>query len=427
MHGKISHFLIPPAMALILISMIGRVPAVAQTDTLPGRWGEFRPRAGEVELSDEQRRQIERLRALGYVSGSRKTRDSGVTVHQRDLAGDGFNLYNSGHGPEAILIDMKGDVLHRWRLPYGDIWPDDNRSEKGTGADWWRRLHLYKNGDLLAIFAGYGLIKINASSELIWAKRITAHHDLDVTPDGDIYLLTREAHMIPRIDQEEPISEDFISILDESGNEKRRFSVLEALEKSEFADVWHASRKREGDVFHTNSLEVLDGRTADRLPLFQKGNLLISSRVLDIIAVVDPEEEVVVWLHQGSYMNQHDPRILESGNLLLFDNSGLGEDSRVMEFDPVDMSQVWEYCGSDDEPFFTRFCGTAERLPNGNTLITESDNGRVFEVTAAGKIVWEFYNPHRAGEGGRFIACIAEMIRLPADYPLSWARGERKE
>ena len=34
----------------------------------------------------------------------------------------------------------------------------------------------------------------------------------------------------------------------------------------------------------------------------------------------------------------------------------------------------------------------AQRLPNGNTLITESDAGRVFEVTEGGDIVWEFVN-----------------------------------
>ena len=36
---------------------------------------------------------------------------------------------------------------------------------------------------------------------------------------------------------------------------------------------------------------------------------------------------------------------------------------------------------------------SAERLPNGNTLITESDKGRAFEVTHAGEVVWEFWNP----------------------------------
>jgi hypothetical protein len=62
----------------------------------------------------------------------------------------------------------------------------------------------------------------------------------------------------------------------------------------------------------------------------------------------------------------------------------------------------------------------AEVLPNGNTLITESDNGRAFEVTREGEIVWEFLSPHRAGEDGEFVATLPEVIRLPKDFPLDW-------
>jgi hypothetical protein len=43
--------------------------------------------------------------------------------------------------------------------------------------------------------------------------------------------------------------------------------------------------------------------------------------------------------------------------------------------------------------------GGAQRLPNGNTLITESDKGRAFEVTREGEIVWDFYNPDTGSEG----------------------------
>lgn len=405
-------------------SLAAPARASAQDDSLPGRWGELRPRPAAKRLSEKQRKEIERLRALGYVSGSRETRGSGVTLHDAAAEGEGYNLYCSGHGPEALLIDMRGRVIHRWRYPFDAVWPDRPEADGASGTEWWRRVHLFENGDLLAIFAGFGLIRIDAGSRLIWAKPIAAHHDLDVAPCGDIYVLTREAHMIPRIDDEEPISEDFITVLDADGNEKRRFSVLEALERSEFAGIWRESAKKRGDIFHTNSIEILRGRAADRAGAFREGNLLVSSRVLDMIAVVDPETERVVWAHTGTYKSQHDPKILQNGDLMLFDNLGPGEEkSRVIEYALPAMTKVWEYEGDRKRPFYSRTCGTAERLPGGNTLITESDNGRAFEVTPEGAVAWEFYNPHRAGDEGRFIACIAEMIRLPADYPLAWARS----
>lgn len=73
----------------------------------------------------------------------------------------------------------------------------------------------------------------------------------------------------------------------------------------------------------------------------------------------------------------------------------------------------WEYSGSEAQPFYTRSCGTAQRLPGGNTLIIESDNGRAFEVTPDGSIVWEFYNPHRAGDQDEFIATLFRVARIP--------------
>ena len=84
--------------------------------------------------------------------------------------------------------------------------------------------------------------------------------------------------------------------------------------------------------------------------------------------------------------------------------------------DAVSGDLVWYYEGDAAAPFFTHTCGVAERMPNGNTLITESDNGRAFEVLSSGEIVWEFHNPARAGDDDEFVATLFEVERLPADY-----------
>lgn len=99
--------------------------------------------------------------------------------------------------------------------------------------------------------------------------------------------------------------------------------------------------------------------------------------------------------------------------------------SRVLEFDlRAPQDPVWHYEGTAERPFYSHTCGNAQRLPGGNTLIVESDNGRAFEVTAEGEIVWEFVNPHRAGEDGEFIASLMDLRRLPDDLPLAWLEGE---
>ena len=136
-------------------------------------------------------------------------------------------------------MDMEGRTLHTWRflLPgcfrpagcFRSTPPIGKRAK--SNAHWWRRIHLYPNGDLLAIFAGLGVVKIDKDSKLLWSSPLPAHHDLEVQPNGDIYVLTRVAHMIPRIHPSAPILEDFISVLGPDGAEKQRVSLLEAFEK----------------------------------------------------------------------------------------------------------------------------------------------------------------------------------------------------
>jgi hypothetical protein len=323
-------------------------------------------------------------------------------------------------------MDMEGRVLHRWSYGFWDIWPDFP-FRRARNTRYWRRAHLFENGDILAIYEGIGIIKLDKDSNLIWARLVRAHHDLDVMSNGDICVLTRKARIVPHLHPRNPVLEDFISILGPGGKEKKRVSLLTCCENSQYADTLLRDRRLHGDIFHTNTVQVLDGRIADLLPAFARGNVLTCLRHLDAIAVVDLEQEKLVWVYQGAFSQPHDPKVLENGNLLLFDNRGQDGQSGVMEFDPVSKEMKWLYRGTPEAPFYSRTCGTADRLPNGNTLITESDNGRAFEVTPDKTIVWEFYNPHRAGENDEFIATLFELVRLEPDFPIDWADHRPRE
>lgn len=386
----------------------------------PGWW---RPARGGP-LTEEQRAALERLETVGYVGGSRPASGvGGVVRYDRERTAPGLNLYTSGHAAEALLVRSDGTVVHRWARPFRDTWPASKVPPDHPGVPYWRRVHLFDNGDLLAIHEGLGLVKLDRDSRPLWAVENGAHHDLDVRPDGEIWVLTRQAHLLPRIHATEPILEDFITILDADGRELRRLSLLEAFERSDFERIWYAKRFQGGDMFHTNTLEVLGEPPPGLPPAFRAGNVLTSMRHLDAIAVVDPDRGEVVWAKRGGFRRQHDPTLLANGRLLLFDNDFASRGSSVLELDPVSMETRWEYRGADAGSFYSEWCGTAQRLPNGNTLITESDAGRVFEVTREGEIVWEFLNPHRAGPHGEWIAAIFEMVRLPPGFPLGWTEG----
>jgi len=390
-----------------------------------GRWRPLRTAGPDAALTAEQRAQIAQLEAIGYLAGSAPARESrGVTRHDASPAFRGLNFYTSGHAPVAVLTDMAGTVLHTWRKAFREVWPNYPVKDSHFGIPYWRRACLFENGDVLAIFEGLGIIKVDKDSRLVWANPCHAHHDIEVIDNGDIYVLGREAHVVDFVDMKRPILEDYVVVLDAEGNEKKRVSVLQALEYSRFRGLRPAAPGGNGDIFHTNTLEVLNGAAAQRNPVFRAGNVLLSLLMLDAIAVLDMEQERIVWAKRGTFRRQHDPQILANGNLLLFDNRGLPMRSRILEFDPADMSLVWSYAGTEAEPFYSHACGVCQRLPNGNTLITETDNGRAFEVTQDGEVVWEFHNPERAGEDQEYIAALFEVNRLPADFPIAWtARG----
>ena len=371
-------------------------------------------RQSSSAMTREQEDEVRKLASLGYLPGTRTgSLEGGVTVHEPQLARQGMNLYSSGHGPEAILMDMDGRVRHRWRMPYRKVFPNaPPPAEDQASAHYWRRVHLYPNGDLIAIFDGLGILMLDRDSKVLWSLDNASHHDISVAENGAVYTLTRIAHMIPELNEHKPILEDFITLLSRDGVEQEHYSVLDALRNSDFSTLLEHT-KNYGDLLHTNALQILDARHEVLSPLFKEGNALVSMPGVDTIAVIDLEANRVVWAMTGMFDDQHDPTMLENGNVLLFDNHGRGGRSRVLEIDALTLEVVSRYPAEIGLDLYTQFCGAAQRLPNGNTLITESEAGRAIEITIDNHIVWEFRTPHRAGKGDELIASLMDMQRVP--------------
>jgi hypothetical protein len=397
----------------------------------PGQWGLAEMGAGAGmgvgSLTARQKIETDRLLSLGYTSGVQpRPRQTGVTFHVPELFAPGLLFFVSGHSPEALLMSREGEILHRWHCDYRELQatnPTAFLPQQPNGATGcWRRAHLFPNGDILAIFEGHGLVKLDRDSRLLWAYPGHCHHDLHVDEDGRIWVLTREAGLSPRLGGDEPVLLDYFTVLSPQGQVERRISLLTALENSPYS--WLLDRTPAGgDVFHTNTLERLDGSLERLSPVFRKGNILTSIRELNAIAILDPAQERIVWALTGSWVRQHQPTLLPSGRILLFDNLGNQGRSRVLEIEPFTQEIVWSYGDTPDHSLFSRTCGASQRLPNGNTLIVESDNGRALEVTPNGQLAWEYRNQQRAGANDELIAAILDMVALPEGFPVDWLRG----
>ncbi len=111
------------------------------------------------------------------------------------------------------------------------------------------------------------------------------------------------------------------------------------------------------------------------------GNTLISLRNFNFVVEVDPQGTVVKTIGEGIFHHQHDPEVLHDGKILLANH---GRPERAVEVDPKTGKIVWQSAGFELGAIPVR---DANRLPNGNTLITGST--KIVEVTAEGKIVWQ--------------------------------------
>ena len=386
-----------------------------------GRWRRLR-RPSAISLTSDQEAAMARLDSLGYLRGVTPATDrqEGITEYDSEKALNALNLVVSAHAPEAFIMDMEGETLHRWSYDFWSAFPESDTPRDVDGVGWWRRTRVLDNGDLLAIFEGHGLIQIDKNSDLVWAFPGRAHHDLDFFEDGSIGVLTRKIKIIPEINETEPVLEDFVTVLDGDGALIAEYSLLEALRNSKYSPLLRRM-PRAGDIFHTNTLNILDGSHAEKSPVFEKGNVLVSIHALDTIGIVDLDLGQFVWAMTGMWSRQHEPVLLPNGNMLLFDNQGAGEGrSRVLEFDPLTQTIEWFYQGDGEGDFFSELLGSAQRLPNGNTLITDSETGEAFEVTPDKVPVWRHRTPYRAGEDLSLIATLAEVVRMDKERLSSW-------
>ncbi len=318
---------------------------------------------------------------------------------------DGFTLTMVAPGTRASLINMGGEVVHEWAVSFSQVWPEPTHV-RGPVNDFFVIFfggHLYANGDLLVVlhgmgnpFAGYGLVKLDKDSNVIWKYSANVHHDVDVAEDGTIYALTQElVHQAPTGLEyiPTPCMVDCLVRLSPQGAELQKIPLLEAFRDSAYAPLLSTLRRsgddaRRRDVLHTNFVKVLTRELAPKFPLFKAGQVLISMCHLDTIAVLDPKNHAVVWAARGPWRAQHDPQFLDNGRLLIFDNSGSPTESRVLEYDLQTQAFPWSYPGANNAPFVTSTRGQGQRLPNGNTLIVDSQHGKMLEVTQSKEVVW---------------------------------------
>lgn len=403
-----------------LVMLTGSAPAGLLRDAY---------RAGEALM---ERQDMDAGRGRGDFWLEARTSARGTTTYDEERAFEGYTLYTSGDGPYARLIDMDGNTLHEWRKPYSEVWTVESAVKQPRPDEfvYMDEAKLLPDGSLIAIYIGagaspwgHGLVKLSPDSEVVWSYLEHTHHDFDIGPQGEVFVLTNEFIDEPTekfAQLRTPYLNDYLVVLSPNGEELKKVDLLAAALDSGFAPLMYAvPHFGLGDPQHTNTVEYITADKARVMPFAEEGQILINFRDIGVVAILDIEEEDIVWATKGPWIGQHDPSILDNGNILLFDNLGNMQPenrSRVIEFDPETMQITWEYDGEPGRPLDSNIRGASARLPNGNTLIEESMGGRVIEVTRDGEIVWEWVNPVRRDDDPNLIPVVPSAHRITADY-----------
>ena len=275
--------------------------------------------------------------------------DIEASTHYSDRTWPGITLLADNHQaerPRMIEVNMRGEITWEYRLP-----PDLRRyNNPGFEGE-----HL-SNGNILILLPGHGVYELNRNGEIIWSyidRKVS--HDADRLPNGNTLVVFGSG---------DQINDAQVKEISPEGKVVWSWYARDHFNKAPYKDI------EDQGWTHTNAVTRL-----------LNGNTIISPRNFDFLVEVDPQGALVRTIGEGVFDNQHDPEVLPSGNILLANH---GRPHRAIEFDPTTEKVVWQTRGFAREFAPVR---DANRLPNGNTLITATT--KIVEITPAGEVVWE--------------------------------------
>jgi len=321
----------------------------------------------------------------------------------------------------ARLIGENGETLYEWPIDFFDL-KDDKLYRFDAlihGA------HMYPNGDILVTVDQRGIFRIDACGRILWRNENGSHHSIDIDDNGDIWTpLVVANYFEPRMFGS-AFGLDQIGRFDpETGALLETIDLVEAFISSGEEGIVTGEYSASHDVFHVNDVEILDESIASAFPMFSAGDILVSARQRNVIFVIDRKSKKIKWARTGAAQLQHDPDFGADGRITVFDNRGnelagpsngwLGVrgGSRIISIRPDAFDVQTIYQSDENNIFYTPRRGKHQMLENGNILITETDAGRVFEVTPDGDIVWQYVNRYDAENVG----WVMSAMRYPASF-----------
>ena len=380
-------------------------------------WRSFRPSQHDRDEASESKEILKApaVRRHGGEAGGELILVSGGK--------DYMGTVSPGYGALAWIMDREGSVKHVWHLPE-DLWNDLQKVTLLPGKPTLCfGLHLYPNGDLLVTFQGVdswpygvGMARFDKDSKLIWKKELLTHHWFTIGDDGRIYSpaqrvadapyhLSGKDAVLPG--KEGKLITDLIMVIDPAdGSVVEEIPMIETLVNAD--RIGFVMMRTDWDPLHLNDVQVVTSELAKTNPLLKAGDMLVSLRNINTLAVIDGKTKRVNWLSFGTMLKQHSPRFFDGG-VLAFDNQGGDDKTGGSRLAWVDMTSgesktLYPRSGSTPpEPFASKFAGHIDiSRDNRRALVTLTHSGAVWEIDLEnGEVPWEYVYTHPQKPGRR--------------------------
>jgi hypothetical protein len=294
----------------------------------------------------------------------------------------------------------------RQDIPAGEIWPTALLEYEQTGP---------------------------TSAALVWEWHLWDHLIQDVDSTLDKYGVLADHPELVDINYPPARNASFDHANSVSYNPQFDQIVFSARATSEIYVIDHSTTSAEA-AGHTGGNSGMGGDI-----LYRWGNPLVYDRG-------SQSDRFVFSIHGGVWI---DCGLPGEGGFLIFNNGfrpGPAADySSVIEIFPPrepdgnyyiapdepfgPSAPLWEY---EDRPdFFSQNKGGAFRMPNGNTLITEANDNKIFEVTSAGQKVWAYNSPEEVHRAPRYWTSVQTLTAdldikpgsCPNPFNIKWLKN----
>ena len=324
-----------------------------------------------------------------FSNTSKSINDVNFSINNKPSKKFDYKLFLKLDKNHPVLMDDPNNIIWKWDL------------SRFRNTEKLIPYLLFKNGDIiLGRYESKGIYRIDKMGRILWKKNYHNHHW--ISSDDNYLYVPGTVFFDNKKDLKEKIYENsFIKNCDakhksrfgtilllnkKNGNLKKEILIIESFYKNPSSrEILEKHLTNCTDALHLNDVRVLDEKKASFFENGKKGDILISLRHVNMLALLDKDTHDIKWHVQGLFSHQHSPRVTDRGTILVFDNYFKNNSSRIVEIDIKEKKILGFYSGTKYK-FYSVTRGRIQIIDD-RLFVQSSDQGEIFEIIFFGKIL----------------------------------------